>query len=218
MKKEFAVIGLGTFGSSVCKELYNLGNEVLAIDMDEENVREVMNNSSYATVVNATDQESLESLGIQNFDYAVVSIGENIQQSILCTLILKEMGVKNVWVKAKNEKHHKILEKIGADRIIHPEQEIGIRVANQLDSGKITDYIELSKDYSIIEVVATKRMSNHSLVNLDIRAKFGCTILAIKREENVNISPLPDDTILKGDILVVMGHIKDLKRFEDKGV
>ncbi|OZU89610.1 potassium transporter Trk [Virgibacillus indicus] len=218
MKKGFAVIGLGTFGSTVCKELYHLGNEVLAIDIDEENVREVMNNSSYATVANATDQEALESLGIKNFDYAVVSIGEKIQPSILSTLILKEMGVKNVWVKAKNEKHHKILEKIGADRIIHPEQEIGIRVANQLDSGKITDYIELSKDYSIIELVATKRVSNRSLVNLDIRAKFGCTILAIRREENVNISPMPDDIILIGDILIVMGHVKNLKRFEEKGV
>lgn len=143
VKKGFAaVIGLGTFGSTVCNELYHLGND----------------------------------------------------------------------------KHHKILEKIGADRIIHPEQEIGIRVANQLDSGKITDYIELSKDYSIIELVATKRVSNRSLVNLDIRAKFGCTILAIRREENVNISPMPDDIILIGDILIVMGHVKNLKRFEEKGV
>ncbi|WP_156291328.1 potassium channel family protein [Oceanobacillus salinisoli] len=218
MKKEFVVIGLGSFGSTVCKELHQLGHDVLAIDVSEDKVKELSDYSSYAVTANATDENALKSLGIRNFDHAIVAIGENIQPSILCTLILKELGIKRVWVKAKNVKHHKILEKIGADRIIHPEQEIGVRIAHQLDSGKIIDYIELSEDYSIVEMKATKKVANQSLLELDIRSKFGCTILAIKQKNHMNISPLPDDIIRLDDILVVMGHVDDLKVFQEKGL
>ncbi|SET14300.1 trk system potassium uptake protein TrkA [Oceanobacillus limi] len=218
MKKQFVIIGLGSFGSSVCKRLFQLGHDVLAIDNDIETVKEISDYASHAVVANATDEDELKSLGVRNFDHAIVAIGEKIQPSILCTLILKEIGVKKVYVKAQNLKHQRVLEKIGADRIIHPEEEMGIRIANQLDSDKIIDYIGLSKNYSIIELEATNKVSNHSLVDLDVRAKYGCTILAIKREEHVNVSPLPDDKIVQGDILVVMGDNKSLKRFEEKGL
>ncbi|WP_067724723.1 potassium channel family protein [Oceanobacillus damuensis] len=217
MKKQVVVIGLGRFGRSVCKQLYDLGHEVLAIDIKEERVNEVSNYSYYAVLANASDENALKNYGVKNFDYAIVAIGDNIESSILCTLILKDMGLKEVWVKARDPHHRKILEKVGADRIIQPEKEMGVRIANQLDSGNLLDYIEISNEYSIVELVATEKNSGKSLVQLDVRAKFGCTILAIKRKGNVNISPMPDDVILKGDILVVMGQINDLKRFEKKG-
>ncbi|MDE5413542.1 MAG: TrkA family potassium uptake protein [Bacillaceae bacterium] len=218
MRKQFAVIGLGRFGGSVCKELYKMGHDVLAIDSNEDKVNEFTNFSTHTVIANATEESTLQSLGIRNFDYVIVAIGENIQSSILCTLLLKEMGVKNVWVKAQNDYHHKVLEKIGADRIVHPEKDMGIRIAQHLVSEKIIDYIELSDEYSIVELLATEKVANRSLIQLDIRAKYGCTILAFKRKEQVIVSPLPDDLIHLNDILIVIGHKNDLKRFEEEGL
>ncbi|WP_017726834.1 potassium channel family protein [Halalkalibacterium ligniniphilum] len=218
MKKQFSVIGLGRFGSSVCKELYKLGHEVLAIDINDDKVSEMTRYATHSVIADGTDEKSLQSLGIRNFDYVVVAIGDNIQSSILCTLLLKELGVKNVWVKAQNEYHQRVLEKIGADRIVHPEQDMGIRIAQHLVSEKIVDYIELSPDYSIVELLATEKIANQTLVELDIRAKYGCTILGIKQGEDINIAPKPTDEIKKGDILIVIGHKNDLKRFESEGV
>jgi trk system potassium uptake protein len=217
LKKQFVVIGLGRFGSAVCRELNMLGNEVLAIDINEDRVNNMINDSTTAVVANVTDENTLKSLGIRNFDLAIVAIGEDMQSSIHCTLLLKEMGIV-VWVKAQNSYHHKILEKIGADRVIHPEQDMGIRVAHQLNSENIIDFIELSKDYSILELKATEKINQKSLIQLDIRAKYGCTILAIKRGEQINISPLPNDILHQGDTLVVMGSNLDLQRFEEKGL
>ena len=218
MKKQIVVIGLGRFGSSVCEELYNLGHEVLAIDSQIDKVNAVVKYSSHAAVADGTDSAALKALGVRNFDQGVVAIGDNLQASVLCTLMLKENGMKKVWVKARNLQHQKILEKVGADRVIQPEHEMGIRVAHHMDSEKIIDYIDLSKDYSIVELVASNLVANKTLVELDIRAKYDCTVLAIKRGESVNIAPLPSDEIQLDDLLVVMGHRNDLKRFEDKGL
>lgn len=218
MKKQFAVIGLGRFGSSVCKELYKLGHEVLAIDLKEERVNDITRHSTHSVIADTTDENALQSLGIRNFDYVIVAIGDDIQSSILSTLLLKELGVKNVWVKAQSYYHQRVLEKIGADRIVHPEQDMGIRIAQHLTSEKIVDYIELSADYSIVELIATDKVANKSLVELDVRAKYGCTILGIKRGEDINIAPMPTDHIFKDDILIVIGHKNDLKRFEDEGM
>ncbi|TWT12469.1 TrkA family potassium uptake protein [Planomicrobium sp. CPCC 101079] len=218
MKKQVVVIGLGRFGTSVCKELHNLGHEVLAIDQNFERVNGLTDYSSHAVVADATDEKSLKSLGVRNFDHAIVAIGDNLQSSVLCTLMLKEIGMKKVWVKARDLQHQTILERVGADRVIQPENEMGIRVAHHMDSEKLIDYIDLSKDYSIVELVATEKTANKSLSQLNINAKYGCTILAIKRGEDVNIVPLPSDVIRIGDILIIIGHREDLKRFEDKRV
>lgn len=218
MKKQFVVIGLGRFGSSICKELYKLGHDVMAIDSSPERVDQIRNFASHAAVANATDEMSLRELGVRNFEHAVVAIGENLQTSVLCTLMLKEIGLPIVWVKAKDLQHQMILEKVGADRVIQPEREMGIRIAHHMDSEKIIDYIDLSEDYSIIELVASDKLDDQTLLELDIRAKYQCTVLAIKRGETVNVAPMPDDRIELKDILVVMGHRNDLKRFEDKGI
>jgi len=218
MKKQFAVIGLGRFGGSVCRELYTMGHEVLAIDINDDRVNDFARYSTHAVVANATDENTLQSLGIRNFEHVVVAIGDNIQASILCTLLLKEMNVKQVWVKAQNQYHHKVLVKIGADRIIHPEQDMGVRIAHYLVSEKIIDYIELSPEYSIVELIATTKVATHTIAELDIRAKYGCTILGIKNGDDVLISPTPDHAIKDNDILIVIGHNRDLKRFEDEGL
>ncbi|MFC3212379.1 potassium channel family protein [Planomicrobium okeanokoites] len=218
MKKQFVVIGLGRFGSSICKELYKLGHEVLAIDSVPERVESIRDFASHTAIANAADEENLKALGVRNFEHAVVAIGDNMQTSVLCTLMLKELGVPVVWVKARDLQHQMILEKVGADKVIQPENEMGIRVAHHMDSEKVVDYIDLSEDYSIVELVASQKIANQTLLELNIRAKYNCMILAIKRNEQVNVAPMPEDLVQQADILVVMGHRSDLKRFEEKGI
>lgn len=218
MKKQIVVIGLGRFGSSVCKELYSLGHEIMAIDTDPEKVDALRDYAAFTVIADATDENQLKSLGVRNFEHAIVAIGDNLQASVLCTLMLKELGLPKVWVKARDLQHEKILNKVGADRVIQPEKEMGIRVAHHVDSDKIVDYIDLSKDYSIIELVASGKMANRTLVDLNIRVEFNCIVLAIKRLEDVNIAPAVDDVVEQNDVLIVMGHKDDLKRLEDKAL
>ncbi|SDB98791.1 potassium channel family protein [Shouchella lonarensis] len=217
-KKQFAVIGLGRFGGSVCKELFEMGHEVLAIDLDEARVNEHVKFSTHAIQLDSTDEKALESVGMRNFSHVVVAIGDNIQASILTTLVLKEMGVEKVWVKAQSYYHQKVLDKIGADLVVHPEFDMGKRIAHNISSEKIIDFIDLSDDYSIVELLATKKVSRRTLVQLDVRAKYGVTILAIKRGEEMNIAPFPEDEVHESDILIVVGHKDDIDRFEDEGL
>ncbi|MFC4714379.1 potassium channel family protein [Planococcus dechangensis] len=218
MKKQIVVIGLGRFGSSVCKELYELGHDIMAIDSNPENVSAISDFASHTATADGTDEGSLKSLGVRNFEYAIVAIGDDLQASVLCTLMLKELGVPKVWVKARDDQHRKILEKIGADRVIQPEYEMGIRTAHHVDSEKVVDYINLSANYSIIELEASKKVIGKTLGELNIRKDYGCMILALKNGEDVNIAPLLEDMIQTGDILIAMGHKDDLKRFEAKGL
>lgn len=217
-KTQFAVIGLGRFGGSLVKEFHELGVEVLAVDQNLDTVNNFIKTATHAVQANTTEENTLKALGIRNFDYVIVAIGEDLQASILTTLLLKDMGVKHVWVKAQNEYHHKILEKIGADRIIHPERDMAKRVAHHIVSEKVIDYIELSDKYSVVEFVATEAVANQSLIQLDTRAKYGCTIVAIKSGEEITVSPSADVVIKMHDILVLVGHNDDLDRFEEESL
>jgi len=217
-EKQFAVIGLGRFGGSVCRELYSLGHEVLAIDIAMERVENFIDYSTQALQGDSTDESFLKSIGIRNFDHVIVAIGENIQASVLTTLNLKELGINKVWVKAQNTYHQKVLEKIGADRVIHPEVDMGIRVANSMSSNHLVDYINLSDEYSIGEYHATKLIDDKTLQDLNFRGKYRVNILAIRRGNLVNINPLPTDIVKEGDVLVAMGLNKDLNRFEEKAL
>ncbi|NPV52315.1 MAG: TrkA family potassium uptake protein [Firmicutes bacterium] len=214
MVKQFAVIGLGRFGVSVGKTLAKLGHEVLAIDKNQDTVQHVANIFTHAVQADATDEEALKALGIRNVDVAIVAIAQDIQSSILATLALKSLGVKYVVAKAHDELHGKVLEKVGADRVIYPERDMGIRVANNLVSSNILDYIELSPDYSIIEVVATDEFADRSLRELNLRAKYGITVVAIKSGTEIKVSPGADDKIHRGDILVVLGRNENLDRLQ----
>lgn len=214
-KKSFAVIGMGRFGSSVAKTLYQLGFDVMAIDDNEQRIQDILNTVTHAVKADSTDEEALRALGIRNFETVVVAIGQDIQSSILTSLILKDLGVPTLIVKAQNELHGKVLNKIGVDKVIYPERDMGQRVAHHLISPNIIDFIELSDDYSIIEFKAASEMIGNNLRQLDIRAKFGCNVMAIKSGEIMNIAPHAEDLIKSNDVLVVVGkneHLKNLER------
>lgn len=212
--KQFAVIGMGRFGSSVAKTLFQMGYEVLAIDGNEHRIQENLSVVTHAVQADSTDEEALRALGLRNFDVVVVAIGQDIQASILTSLILKDLGVPTLIVKAQNELHGKVLIKIGVDKVIFPERDMGQRVAHNLISPNIIDYIELSEDYSIVEIKVAQPLIGKSLRQLDIRAKFGCNVMAIKSGDSMNIAPHAEDLIKENDILVVVGQNKDLQNFE----
>ena len=212
--KQFAVVGLGRFGSSLAKELIKQGCEVLGIDKDEEVVNEMSDVLTHAVVANATDEDTLRSLGIRNFDCAIVAIGDDIQASILTAILLKELGVGFVVAKALSELHGKVLERIGIDRVIFPERDMGIRVAHQLVSPNLLDYIELSKEYTIAELAVPKRLDGVTLKNLDPRAKYGCSVVAIHKKDGVIIAPAANDILNEKDVMVVIGTNKQIESFE----
>ncbi|WP_317968437.1 TrkA family potassium uptake protein [Paenibacillus sp. CCS19] len=213
-KKQYAVIGMGRFGSSVAATLSNLGFDVLAIDSSEQRIQEASHFVTHAVSADSTDEEALRALGIRNFDVVVVAIGQDIQASILTTLILKDLGVPRLIVKAQTELHGKVLSKIGADKVVYPERDMGMRVAHHLISPNIVDFIELSEDYSILELHAPSQMVGRNLKQLDIRPKFRCNVMAIKSNGQMNISPLAEDVIHSEDVLVIVGKNDDLASLE----
>lgn len=204
MRKQFAVIGLGRFGKSVARTLTSLGHDVLAIDSMENQVQEVVNDVTHAVQMDAREEENLKALGIRNFDVAVVAIGDNIESNILITVMLKEMGVKYVVSKAQNALHGKVLEKVGADKVIYPEKDMGIRLAYNLVSGNVMDFIELSADYSIVEMAVPARFTGKSLGELDLRAKWGINVIAIKKDDSILVSPGADSILESKDTIVLI--------------
>lgn len=215
-KKEFAVVGLGRFGGSICRELIRQGMEVLAIDVDEDRVNEFSTIATHAVIANTTDESVLKNIGIRNFDHVIVAIGDDIQASILTTLILKELGVPKITVKAQNDYHEKVLKKIGADQIVHPERDMGIRIATNIVSNNVLDYLELSDEHSVVELIAGSKMDGKTLIELDIRAKYGANIVAVKRGEDIIISPQAEEKLRHDDILIVIGADEDINRLERK--
>lgn len=212
--KQYVVIGCGRFGSNVARTLNSLGNEVLAIDIDHEKIQYISKEVTYGVQADVTDENALRGLGIGGFDVAIVSISSNYQASIMATLMAKELGVNRVIAKADDALHGKVLSKIGADKVIYPERDMGIRVAHNLVSSNILDFIELSPDYSILEVTALDQWANKTLKELKLPSKYGINVMAIKREKDINVSPYADDIILKNDILVVIGNTLDIKKIE----
>lgn len=217
MKKQFVVIGLGRFGGSIAKTLVSLGHEVMAIDKNSGKVSEYAQVCTQAVQANSTDEQAMKELGVKNFEHAIVAIGDDIQASILTTLILKDLGIEHVTVKATNDYHSKVLDKIGATRIIHPERDMGARVAHHLITESVVDFIELSPEYSLVEIEATPEMQGKTLGELNIRARFGCNVMALKSKcnDDINVSPKADDAISKGDLLVIIGSNEDISRLEN---
>ncbi|MGL5152346.1 MAG: potassium channel family protein [Clostridium sp.] len=213
-KKQYVIIGLGRFGESVAKTLYSLGNDVLVIDKDEEKIQEISDSVTHAVQMDATDENALRTLGLRNFDVAVVTIGSNIQASVMSTLIVKELGIKYIIAKGNSEMHAKVLYKIGADRVILPEKDMGVRVAHNLVSSSIIDYIELSPDYSIIEIEALEEWKGKALRELKLRSNYGINVMAIKTEDEVNLAPAADSIIGSNDIVVAIGSADELGKLE----
>lgn len=215
-KKQFVVIGCGRFGSSVATQLYDMGFEVMAVDKSEETIQNLADKVTYAVQADAIDENSLSAIGIRNFDVAVITIGADIQSSILVTLMVKELGVKTVVAKAQNELHGKVLYRIGADRVVFPEREMGIRIAKNLVSDNILEYIQLAPDYSIMEVKALDSWIGKNLMEIDMRSKYGINVMAIKHNDDINIAVMATDIIKENDVLVVIGHNDDLNKLEEK--
>lgn len=213
-RKQYVVIGLGRFGIALAKTLYEIGNDVLAIDKNEDLIEDISDDVTHAVVLDATDENALQNLGIKNFDVAIVTIGDNLQSSILVTLLVKELGIKYIVAKARNELHAKVLLKTGADRVILPEKEMGVRVAYNLASSSILDYIELSPDYSVMEIEVIPSWYNQTLQELNLRSKYDINVMAIKKMDGINLSPKPDDKLREKDILVVVGAAKSLNKIE----
>ncbi|TDO89278.1 trk system potassium uptake protein TrkA [Halanaerobium saccharolyticum] len=215
--KQFVVVGLGRFGASVAATLAENGHDVLAIDRDPEKVQAISGDVTHAVEADATDEEALKTLGVRNFDVAVVSIGDNVSANILCTLILKELNLPYVIVKAPDTLHGKVLTKVGADRVVYPERDMGVRIAQNLISSNVLDYIEFAPEYGVIEILASQKMVGRTLKELELRANFDVNVMAIKRGEQLYISPGADDKIMDGDKLVLMGKNENLDKMRDFG-
>ncbi|WP_409177941.1 potassium channel family protein [Brevibacillus fortis] len=216
MSKQFAIIGMGRFGSSVARTLYEMDYEVMGIDENEERINENIQYVTHAVAADSTDERALKEIGIRNFDVVVVAIGVDIQASILTVLTLKDLGVKKIVAKAQNERHGQVLYKVGADRVVFPERDMGVRVAHNLISSNVLDFIELAEDYSVAEVVVSTKLVGQNLRQLDIRKKYEVNVIAIKSGDKFNIAPSPDEVIQYGDVLVVIGNNKDLREFEER--
>ncbi|WP_410514138.1 TrkA family potassium uptake protein [Paenibacillus sp. BR2-3] len=216
--QQFVVIGLGRFGSSLALELMEMGYEVLGIDNHEERVEEMSEHLTHAVMADATDEGIMRSLGVRNFDCGIVAIGDNMERSILAAILLKELGVKQVVAKAISTLHGRALSKLGVDRVIFPERDMGIRVAHQLVTPHLLDYIEISKEYKIVELTVPSCMDSKSLAELNTRAKYGCSIIALNRESGIIVAPTAHDHLHEGDIVVVIGSNESIDRFENEAM
>ncbi len=204
-KKEFVVFGMGKFGLSVAKALADNGCHVMAVDEDQSKVEEIAEHVTYAVCTDVTDADAIHSLGISNFDGAIVAIGENLEASVLVTIISKEMGIPYVMAKAQSNLQAKVLKKVGADKIIFPEQETGIRIANNLVSGNFFDAIELSTKYSMIDLDVPEEWVGKSLRELNLRVTKKINVVGIKHGENFEPTPDADAPLLHDDVLLVIG-------------
>ncbi|CQR73977.1 Ktr system potassium uptake protein A [Sporomusa ovata DSM 2662] len=213
--KQFAVIGLGRFGTSVATTLFKLGYDVLAIDVNEEQVQKISETVTHVVQADTTDENSLKALGIRNYDVVIVAVGSDIQANVLTTLLLKELGIKYIVAKAINELHGKMLAKIGADRVVYPERDMGLRVAHSLVSTNVLEYIELSPDLSVAEITAPKILVGHSLAETNLRVKYELNVVAIKRNEVLLVPPPSDEKIKAGDILILVGQTKGIQKLEE---
>lgn len=211
-KKEFIVIGMGRFGTSIARTLAQNNCEVLIVDRDEEKTREMADIVTCAVTGNATDHELMEGLGIRNFDGAVIAIGGDLESSIVATMLVKELGVKHIMAKAMSELHAKVLRKVGADMVIFPEKEMGIRYANNLINGNFFDAIELSPDYSMMEISVRKAWEGKSLKELNLRAKYKVNVIGIKKEDGFDVNPDANEPLEAGYILITIGQNEILNK------
>ncbi len=213
-KKQFLVLGLGRFGASLAESLCKLGHEVLAVDADEQLVEDIAPRVTQAVQADATDEDALESLGVQNFDAAIVSIGSNIRDSILISVLCKEMGVPFVAAKAVDDLHAKVLRKVGVDRVIFPERDMGQKFAKSLVAPNILDLVDLTNDYEIAEVLAPAAWCGRTLADINVRRNYGVSVIAIRRGEKFIASPGAEEEPQNGDVLVLLGKTKDIDRIQ----
>jgi len=198
----------------VAKTLAMMGHEVLVIDERQDKIQEIIDDVTHAIQADAKDEHALKALGIRNFDVVIVAIGKDTEANILVTVLLKELGVRCVVAKARTALQGKVLSKVGADKVVYPERDMGMRVAHKLVSSNVLDHIELSEEHSILEVVVPDILIGKTLKQSALRAKFEITVLAIKRGKDIMVNPSPDEPIQEGDIIVAVGENDKLRSIE----
>lgn len=216
--KTFVVIGLGRFGTAIATELSALGHEVLAMDVREENVQQIADKVTHAVAGDARDPAVLKALGIRNYDCAIVAVGDDVGNSTLITLNLKELGVREVIAKARSHVHRKVLEKIGADRVVFPEHEMGVKLAQGLSSSNVLNFIEVSEDYGILELGVPQSWEGKSLKDLDVRNRYHVNIIAIRRGDagqELDVAPGAGYLLTREDHVVALGRNEDINRLHE---
>ena len=211
--KQIAILGVGRFGRALARTLVEMGHDVMGVDANEavvEKMAPVLTNCVQADVM---DEQTLLSLGVTNFDIVVVGIGNSdMQASIFTTLMLKEMGVEHVVCKVSSNKHARILLKLGADRVVYPERDMGMRFAHSIAQSDVLEFIELSEEYSMMEINAPKYLIGKSLKESDVRSKYNINIVAIKRGKKIMVNPSPDAVLEQGDVLLAIGETQALTK------
>ncbi|MFD1318763.1 potassium channel family protein [Loigolactobacillus zhaoyuanensis] len=217
MKQNFAVIGLGRFGASICRSLVAAHQDVLAIDISEERVNALADVATQAIVANAQDEDTLRSLEIGKFDHVIVAIGKNIQANILVTLIVKELGVPDITAKAENNTHARVLARIGADQVVHPERDMGERVAHHLLSPNILNYLAINDDVTMAEIkISSPEFVGKSLTELNFHQQFGLTVIAIQHGNDVTVSPAGNNIVQLNDEISVVGSTQAVDELNDR--
>ena len=214
--KSFVVIGLGRFGTRIAEKLYDMNSEVLAVDIDNEKVQQIADDVTQAVSGDARDIDVLRALGVRNCDCAIVSIASDLSSSIFITMNLKELDVPYIVAKAQSPMHKRILEKLGANSVIIPEQEMADRVAHKLVEPNILDFIEISDEYSLVEEQAPDAWINKSIKDLSVRARLGINIIAVKNGKDINIAPGGDYIVRSGDVLVIIGKYEALAKLRKR--
>ncbi len=216
MKKSFLVIGAGWFGKSVAQTLYRAGHDVMVVDKDENLIQQISSEVTDAVSADITSESSVRALGVRDFDAVVLAIGFDIQASIMAAILLIEKEAQYIVAKAQTDLHGKVLEKIGINRVIYPERDMGHKIARSLIAPTIIDMIELADDYSVVEVKALPEMVGKTLLELNLRARYGISVIAFRRNKGgkTNISPLADDIVEENDIIVAIGDNKSLQKLK----
>lgn len=214
-RREFVVIGLGQFGTNVAKTLANYGATVMAVDTDDRKLELVADLVTHTICADATNPEVVRQLGIQNYDGAIIGMGHDLESNVLITIQLKEIGVPFVMTKASTDLEGRILHKVGADKVIFPDKEMGYRVGNQIMNGNYFEAIELSEKYSIVDIDVPESWVGRTLSGLNIRSRYGVNIVGIRGREEININPAPDDELKADDILIVLGHNTELQKLRE---
>ena len=214
-KRSFAIIGLGAFGGTVAVELARYGNNVLGIDMDERSVAQMAPLLSATVILDTTDELALREVGIDRYDVALVAIGQDIQASILTTMNLKMLGIETIWVKAANKTHHRILSKLGTDRVILPEQEMGRHIAQMLHNPAVVEYVSLGNGYSVVNIAVPERMSGQPIAALKLGADHDLRLLGLMRGGDFLSCERPETVLQQDDKLILLGRRPELRRFGD---
>ncbi|KRN97794.1 K+ transport system, NAD-binding component [Levilactobacillus paucivorans] len=215
MKKSFAVLGLGRFGQSVVETLAETNQDVLAVDVREEPVNEVMDIATQTLIADTRDEDVLRGLNIDTFDYVIVGIGNNMEASILTTMLTKELGAKKVIAKAETNDHGRVLKRVGADQVVFPERDMGHGIVRKLLSNHILNFIDLSDKYTLAELVITDpTFVDQDLIKLNLRQRFDLTVIAIQHGQDINISPQPTDVVRLHDVLTVVGPIDSVEELD----